>query len=226
MYGLFADWFQEASLAADELAPELGGGAALIDDMLDGAETYLQLWERAVYGGNDCVKDGSRFQVEDLHALLGNNVEGYLRAIGQPVDREGSAYVYCVEGADGEQPEVVEVIFDDDGNATDVEPSDRAVQPDGGVSRPDATRAAAVRAQDRQAVGALPKAGVDDDHAHATGVPDDHAHDEIGAVAAAPAGGGSSQGAALAAGALVALSVLALAVHALLDRRRTAALRA
>ncbi|HWG94317.1 MAG TPA: hypothetical protein VNU66_08855 [Mycobacteriales bacterium] len=124
-YGLFADWYRELALAADEAAAtdaevaRLGGGEGILDDMLDGAETYLQLWERAVYGGGDCVTDGSTLQLEDLHAALGLNLEGFLAAVGQPVDREGSAYRYCVEG-EGGAPEVVEVVLDDDGTAVDV----------------------------------------------------------------------------------------------------------
>jgi hypothetical protein len=117
-YGLFADWFRELALAADERHAGLGGGAAIIDDMLDGAETYLAMWERAVYGGNDCVVDGSTLQQEDLHAALGLNVDGFLEAIGQPVDREGAAYVYCAEGEDG-QLELVEVLFDEQGEAVE-----------------------------------------------------------------------------------------------------------
>ncbi|HWH30664.1 MAG TPA: hypothetical protein VNU26_17205, partial [Mycobacteriales bacterium] len=110
-YGLFADWYEQVARAADEIAPELGGGEAILDDMLDGAETYLRLWERAVYGGGDCVTDGSALQVEDLHAALGLNLEGFLTAVGQPVDREGAAYRYCVE--DDDRLVYADVTFDD-----------------------------------------------------------------------------------------------------------------
>ncbi|MBW3620337.1 MAG: hypothetical protein KY461_08835, partial [Actinobacteria bacterium] len=121
-YGIFADWFQELRLAGDELYAGQGGGDAIIDDMLDGAETYLAMWERAVYGGSDCVDDGSTFQQEDLHALVGTNLEGFLTAIGQPLDRDGAAYVYCVEGEDGELT-LVEVLFGPDGNVEEVRPA-------------------------------------------------------------------------------------------------------
>jgi hypothetical protein len=118
-YGLFADWYRELALAADEKAPAQGGAAAILDDMLDGAETYLQLWERAVYGGGECVRDGSRLQVEDLHAALGGDLDRFLRAAGMPADRDGAAYRYCVEGEDG-APAVVDVLLDDRGVATAV----------------------------------------------------------------------------------------------------------
>ena len=128
-YGLFADWYQELQLAADERHAAQGGGKAIMADMLNGAETYLSMWERGVYGANDCVRDGSMLQVEDLHAALGLNVEGFLTAIGQPTSRDGSAYRYCAEGEDGE-PTVVDVVFDQAGTATGVRPSAAVTAPD------------------------------------------------------------------------------------------------
>ncbi len=115
-YGLFADWFRELALAADERQKALGGGAAITRDMLNGAETYLGLWERSVYGSNSCVTDGSQPQVEDLHAALGLDLEGFLRAVGQPSDRDGAAYVYCAVDAEGHGT-VVSVVFDAAGRA-------------------------------------------------------------------------------------------------------------
>jgi hypothetical protein len=116
-YGMFADWFHEVALAADE--KRSGLGRQIVRDMLNGSETYLGIWERAVYGGNDCVDDGSMPQVNDLHAALGLNLEGFLDAVGQPADREDDAYVYCAEDEDGE-PVVVDVVFDEDGTAAHV----------------------------------------------------------------------------------------------------------
>ena len=133
MYGLFADWVQEVALAADERAAKTGGGKQIVADMLDGAETYLQLWERAVYGVNDCVTDQSTLQLDDLHAALGGNVEGFLDAIGQPADRTDDAYVYCAQDEDGEAV-LAEVVFDDAGRATGVQVDGRPVQP---ASEPD-----------------------------------------------------------------------------------------
>ncbi len=96
--------------------------------MLKGPENYLQMWERAVYGANDCVEDQATFQQEDLHALIGGNVEGFLTAIGQPIDRDGAVYTYCVEGEDG-QTVPTDVVFSDDGTAIGVQPNDGSVQP-------------------------------------------------------------------------------------------------
>ncbi len=126
-YGLYADWFHQLVQVADREYPELGGGDQLRADMLRGAEHFLQMWERATYGGSECVTDHSTLQREDLHALLGGNLEGFLRAAGQPVDRDGDAYTYCVAGEDG--TEVVDVVFDDDGRAREVHPGDDDITP-------------------------------------------------------------------------------------------------
>ena len=72
--------------------------------------------------------DSIAFSLEDIHAALGLNVEGFLRAIGQPADRSGDAYTYCAEGAGG-KPVVVDVVFDEDGKATKVRTSRSALRP-------------------------------------------------------------------------------------------------
>lgn len=127
-YGILADWFRELRIAADEQYPELGGADAIMADMLYGPENYLQMWERAVYGGNPCVTDGAFFQPEDLHALIGANMEGFLEAIGQPADRSDDVYTYCAEGEGGEILPM-DVKFDDDGTATGVTPNPGTVTP-------------------------------------------------------------------------------------------------
>lgn len=120
-YGLFADWFKQLQLAAEEQGgPELRD--QLTRDMLNGAEDYLRTWERAVYGGGDCVIDGSTPQVDDLHAAVGLEVERFLTAMGQPVDRDGAAYRYCAQDEDG-QVRTVEVSFDEQGRAGAPTPS-------------------------------------------------------------------------------------------------------
>jgi microsomal dipeptidase-like Zn-dependent dipeptidase len=144
-YGMFADWFHELTLAQQELGAEVPEGLDIIEDMLNGVETYIAMWERMVYGTNDCVTDGSTLQFDDLHAALGLNLEGFLTAIGQPVDREGAAYVYCVEGEDGGSDQV-EVVFDDDGTAADVrDRPDRApaAEPAPAAEAPSGTTSAA-----------------------------------------------------------------------------------
>lgn len=119
-YGLFADWFAELALAADEKRPDLGGADAILTDMLNGPEAYLRMWERATYGSNDCVTDGSHLQTEDLHALVGGNVEEFLNAVGQPMDRDGAAYTYCATDEAG-HPVQATVAFSPDGRVSAVE---------------------------------------------------------------------------------------------------------
>lgn len=118
-YGLFADWYRELVLAADEKAADLGGGKALLADLLNGPEVFLRMWERGVYGGGQCVRDGSTLQPEDLHALLGANLDGFLRAAGQPASREGSAYRYCTTGPGGAL-RLTDVTFDASGTVRSV----------------------------------------------------------------------------------------------------------
>ncbi|MCW2607776.1 MAG: Sphingolipid ceramide N-deacylase, partial [Frankiales bacterium] len=155
-YGLFADWFAELRLAADERQKALGGGDAIVADMLDGAETYLRIWERGTYGGGgSCVHDGSTLQVEDLHALLGGNLEGFLDAAGAPVSREDDAYVYCAQDDEG-HAQVVEVAFDAAGKAVSLRKAPAAL-----VQRLALT--------------------TKDTHTHAAG----HAHAAVGAAAGA-----------------------------------------
>jgi microsomal dipeptidase-like Zn-dependent dipeptidase len=125
-YGMFADWFHEVRLAADEVRPGLG--EEITRDMLNGSDTYIGIWERAVYGGNSCVTDGSQPQLNDVHAALGLNVEGFLAAIGQPADRTDGAYTYCALDESGEAV-VVDVLFDASGTATGVRPSTSDLTP-------------------------------------------------------------------------------------------------
>ncbi|CAN5463207.1 hypothetical protein BH23ACT9_BH23ACT9_39250 [soil metagenome] len=125
-YGMFADWFQEVALSAEERHADRGGAAAVMADMLAGPESYLRMWERGLVGGGDCVADQSTFHTQDLHALLGLNVEGFLTSIGQPVQRDDSVYTYCTFGY-GHIPEVVDVVFDAAGIARSVVPSSTSV---------------------------------------------------------------------------------------------------
>jgi hypothetical protein len=126
-YGLFADWFHEVALAAEQRYGP-GAGEEITRDMLNAAENYIQMWERATYGGNDCVIDHSTLQVEDVHALLGLNLEGFLRSVGAPVSRDGAAYTYCATNLDG-VVEVLDVHFDAAGRASMVAPNPGTVTP-------------------------------------------------------------------------------------------------
>lgn len=89
---------------------------------------YSQPWEAAIGGvvigqqtsgvrTYDITHDG----VAHLHALLGANLEGFLTAAGQPIDREGAAYTYCVEDPMGGLA-LVDVEFDAHGRVVAVTP--------------------------------------------------------------------------------------------------------
>ncbi len=212
-YGLFADWFREVQLAAEERHPGRGGGQAILRDMLNGAEQYLTMWERAAYGGNDCVVDGSMPQLEDIHALLGLNLDGFLRAIGAPVARDGDAFVYCAQTEEGgdEDVQLVEVSFDGDGTADEVtvaevvtgDPAARAAvastrdlgeAPTGSASTAPSTTAGAPATSSTGAAGteATSTAGTiaPDGHVHAPGEEDVHTALARGATPPPPSGAG------------------------------------
>jgi hypothetical protein len=89
-YGLYADWFEDLRRL---------GGEKLARDMWDGAEAYLQMWERAAgVPARDCAQSNGaffRYGVGRIH--LGDTPEGLLRRAGQPQQRN-RAWSYCVKG--------------------------------------------------------------------------------------------------------------------------------
>jgi hypothetical protein len=90
-YGMYADYLQELQQL---------GGRPLMNDMFQGAEGYLQMWERA-YGvpATRCLQTGGRFTGKGVGSLaLGQTPTTSLYAAGQPVSRPGRAYRYCVAG--------------------------------------------------------------------------------------------------------------------------------
>jgi hypothetical protein len=85
-YGMYADWLHQLQLT---------GGAPIMKDMFQGAEAYLEMWERA-YGvpATHC---------QPVRALgtalrLGDTPERALYRAGQPTARAGRSYRYCVSG--------------------------------------------------------------------------------------------------------------------------------
>lgn len=91
-YGLYADWLHQLQLV---------GGPALMNDMFQGAEGYLEMWERA-YGvpATSCRPATARFSSAGLGSALrlGEGTVAALYSAGQPVSRPGRAYRYCVAG--------------------------------------------------------------------------------------------------------------------------------
>jgi microsomal dipeptidase-like Zn-dependent dipeptidase len=89
-YGLYTDWFNDL----DRL-----GGKQLGRDMWDGAEAYLEMWERA-----DGIKtlrchdsDEPINEFEEGPLRLGSNWKTLLRRAGQPQQRN-RAWSWCVQG--------------------------------------------------------------------------------------------------------------------------------
>src|SRR4051812_20128271 len=89
-YGLYADWFADLKRL---------GGDALANDMLDGAEAYLEMWERATgSGSNGCRTAGSPVTPAGLGPIhLRDGWEALLKRAKQPQQRT-SAWTWCVRG--------------------------------------------------------------------------------------------------------------------------------
>jgi hypothetical protein len=91
-YGLLPDWWQDLRLAA--------GDDGLTQALRNGAEAYLQTWERA-YGvpPERCRPARGRLTHRGLGPLrLGAKPFGVLKKAGQPQARRDEAYRYCVKG--------------------------------------------------------------------------------------------------------------------------------
>jgi hypothetical protein len=90
-YGLYADWFEDLRRV---------GGSQLAHDMSEGAEAYLEMWERAVgIETKRCFfhKDGlTRNGRGPLR--LGSDWKTLLRRAGQPQQR-GQAWSWCTQGS-------------------------------------------------------------------------------------------------------------------------------
>ncbi len=93
-YGMYADWLRELQLL---------GGAPLMTDMFNGAESYLEMWERAQgVPGPACRPATGAFTSTGLGGVqLGASSTTTLMQAGQPSSRPGAAYRYCVTGAPG-----------------------------------------------------------------------------------------------------------------------------
>ena len=91
-YGLLPDWVEELRLNA---------GDAITDDMLRGAEAYLQTWERSSgVEPERCVARDARIGHGRLGPIaIDASPFGLLKRGGQPGKRSGSSYTYCVRGA-------------------------------------------------------------------------------------------------------------------------------
>jgi hypothetical protein len=88
-YGMYADWLQSVQQA---------GGRAVVSDMMHGAESYLEMWERASgVAGESCRSARGVLRPAGRRRLrLGVGFQKVLLALGQPASRAGRSYRYCV----------------------------------------------------------------------------------------------------------------------------------
>jgi hypothetical protein len=94
-YGQYADWLQ----LLQQVAPR-----EMAADMFNGAEAYLQTWERAEgVSATSCRPAGERFTNAGLGSAirLGDGAITALYGVGQPSSRAGRSYRYCVAGRSG-----------------------------------------------------------------------------------------------------------------------------
>jgi hypothetical protein len=93
-YGLYPDWIEDLRHLA---------GNGIVDDLARGPEMYLQMWERAVgVWDPGCRNTRLRFTRRGIALMrLGDPAEDMLRGAGQPLERRGRTYRYCVKGSPG-----------------------------------------------------------------------------------------------------------------------------
>ncbi len=94
-YGMYADWLRDLQLV---------GGNQMMADMFQGAEAYLETWERADgVPATSCLPARARFSRGGLgRALrLGDTAQAALFRAGQPRSRPGSSFRYCLSAPSG-----------------------------------------------------------------------------------------------------------------------------
>jgi microsomal dipeptidase-like Zn-dependent dipeptidase len=111
-YGLYPDWMEQLRLLA---------GEPIADDLMSGAEAYLQTWERAVgVPASTCLASPKRLSRTGFGPLrLGGEIQQTLLAAGQPQRRVGRTFTWCsaLGRAKGAQGAGVSVVFDEGGKA-------------------------------------------------------------------------------------------------------------
>jgi microsomal dipeptidase-like Zn-dependent dipeptidase len=111
-YGLHPDWMQQLKLLA---------GQPIADDLMSGAEAYLETWERATgVPGPGCLTPPKRLSRTGFGPLrLGRGPEQTLLAAGQPNARIGRSFRWCSSRsrARGGKGPGAAVVFDASGQA-------------------------------------------------------------------------------------------------------------
>ena len=93
-YGLIPDWVEDVRLA---------GGNEIARDMYRGAEAYLQTWERAWRPPRtSCLAKRAKISRRGIGAItIRRPAFNVLKKGGQPAQRKGATYNYCVKGGRG-----------------------------------------------------------------------------------------------------------------------------
>ncbi|MFL5846249.1 MAG: Coagulation factor 5/8 type domain-containing protein [Solirubrobacteraceae bacterium] len=101
-YGLYADWLADLKRV---------GGPKLADDMMAGAEAYLEMWERASGVPSDgCSRRHGKLKATGRGPIrLGADWQTLLKAAGQPQQRT-TAWSWCVRGANNRHAADVAVL--------------------------------------------------------------------------------------------------------------------
>ena len=90
-YGMYPDWIEDIRMLE---------GKAPVRDMANGAEAYLQMWERAngvPYG--ECIDGRGKLRGGGVGPVsLGQRVEPLLMTAGQPEARDGRGFRWCATG--------------------------------------------------------------------------------------------------------------------------------
>jgi microsomal dipeptidase-like Zn-dependent dipeptidase len=89
-YGLFPDWVEGLRQL---------GGDEIVDDMANGAEAYLQMWERAEgVPAPTCRSRTARLRRKGVRKIeLGLPADRFLRRAGQPQQRDGRVWRWCLK---------------------------------------------------------------------------------------------------------------------------------
>jgi microsomal dipeptidase-like Zn-dependent dipeptidase len=111
-YGLHPDWMEQLRLLA---------GKPIADDLMSGAEAYLQTWERSIgVPGPRCLAPPKRLSRTGFGPLrLGGDPAQLLKAAGQPSQRVGNTFNWCStrRKAKGARRAGAAVVFDQQGQA-------------------------------------------------------------------------------------------------------------
>jgi hypothetical protein len=93
-YGMYADWLHSLQLT---------GGTRLMNSMFQGAEAYLEMWERADrVPATRCLPAHDKLTRRGIGPIrVGETARAVLYRAGQPVSRPGHAYTYCISGRRG-----------------------------------------------------------------------------------------------------------------------------